>query len=298
MVIKDKFTLLSGNENVLNLSQKQIADLSLEQNAPKYVYASLELKKSLINHHGFDKILKVVQNVKTTKDLDVIVWDQYSISASYNRKTKSKIVNLAPFNAKDISRVSYMNLYASVVYAHAFENFVTGRVKLPVNMAPQISLYWFGLFNQVFGKDYGLTGTYSSKLPALKFLLTLYIFVAFFGKTQNKQTFNLAKQYSGYDYTDIETILKKNDFTDIKNLIKALSESGIMPGFNLVKFTSKIVNFFGGITFLPAFEDLSRFMSLLVVSTISNQTIAKPFIAKYNKKVFTQLVKYVESKLF
>jgi hypothetical protein len=298
MVIKDKFTLLSGNDNVLNLSQSQIDSLTLEPNLPKLVYASLELKSNMIHHMGFDTILKYLQTSIAKKDLDVIHWDQYSLSASYNKKTKSKIVNIAPFNAKDINRVSYMNLYADVVYAYAFEGFVTERIKLPISLTPMISNYWFSFFVQAFGKDYGMTGTYSSKLPGLKFLITTYIMIAFFGKPQNTSTYNLAKKYSGYNYTDDLNVLKQKDLSDIKGFIQALSDMGIMPGLNLVKFTSKVVKFFNGISFLPAFEDLSRFMSLILVSSINNQSIAKPFIKKYNEKIYIQLVKYMEKKLF
>lgn len=298
MVIKDKFTLLSGNDNVLNLSQSQIDSLTLEPNLTKLVYASLEIKSNLIHHTGFDKILKYLETAITTKDLDVIYWDQYSISASYNKKTKSKIINIAPFNAKDINRVSYMNLYAAVVYSYAFEKFVTEKIKLPFSMTPMISNYWFSFFVRAFGRDYGMTGTYSSKLPGLKFLITAYIMIAFFGKPQNVATYNLAKKYSGYDYKDDLNVLKQKDLTDIKGLIQSLSDIGIMPGLNLVKFTSKVVKYFNGISFLPAFEDLSRFMSLLLVSSINNQSIAKPFIKGYNEKIYTQLLKFMEKKLF
>ena len=52
-----------------------------------------------------------------------------------------------------------MNLYADVVYAYAFEGFVTEKIKLPVNLTPMISNYWFSFFVQAFGKDYGMIPT-------------------------------------------------------------------------------------------------------------------------------------------
>lgn len=298
MIIKQNFTLLKGATNILNLSQNQINSLTLEGNSPKHVFVSLELKKNLIRHFAVDKILDYVKNVKITKDLNVLVWDQYPLVVSYNQKPQSKIINIAPeFNAKELSRVAYMGLYASILYAYTFESIITKRLRIPDSMASVISNYMFSLFVQVFGKNYGMTGTYSSKLPALKFMITSYILIAFFGRKQETPTFNLAKQYSGYDYSDKVDVLKRHDLSDIKGLIDTLSDAEIMPGLNLIKFTTKVHNFFG-VQFLPGFEDLSRFMSLIMTSTVSGQAIAKPFIKKYSMKNYTQMWQYMQKKLF
>jgi hypothetical protein len=297
MIIKDNFTLLSGASNILNLSNAQINSLTLEGNSPKHVYATLELKKSMIRHFGVDKILEYVKNIKTTKNLNVVVYERYPLVTSYNQKTHSKLVNISPFNAKELSRVSYMNLYASILYAYTFDAIVNSRLRIPDNMAQPISNYWFSMFVQVFGKQYGMTGTYSSKLPGLKFLITLYILIAFFGRKQEKPTYNLAKQYSGYAYEDKVDILKKIDLTEIRGLIQALSETEIMPGFNIIKFTTMFHRLLD-VQMLAGFEDLSRFMSLIMTSSVGNQQIAKPFIHKYNKVAYMQMLQYMEKKLF
>jgi hypothetical protein len=298
MIIKQNFTLLKGATNLVNLSKSQIDSLTLEGNSPKHVFVTLELKKNLIRHFAVDKILEYVKNVKITKDLNVLVWDQYPLVVSYNQKTHSKIVNIAPeFNAKELSRVAYMSLYASILYAYTFESIVTKKLRIPDSMASIISNIWFSMFVKVFGRNYGMTGTYSSKLPALKFMLTSYILIAFFGKKQETPTFNLAKQYSGYDYSDKVDVLKRHDLTDIKGLIDALSDAEIMPGLNLVKFTTKVYNFFG-VQFLPGFEDLARFMSLIMTSTVGGQAISKPFIKRYSEKNYVQLYQYMQKKLF
>lgn len=298
MIIKQNFTLLKGATNLVNLSKSQIDSLTLEGNSPKHVYVSLELKKNLIRHFAVEKILDYVKNVKMSKDLNVLVWDQYPLVVSYNQRPHSKIINIAPeFNAKELSRVAYTGLYASLLYAYTFESIVTHKLRIPDSMASVISNYMFSLFVQVFGKNYGMTGTYSSKLPALKFVLTSYILIAFFGRKQETPTFNLAKQYSGYDYSDKIDVMNKHDLTDIKGLIDTLSDAEIMPGLNLIKFTTKVVPFFG-VQFLPGFEDLSRFMSLIMTSTVSGQAIAKPFIKKYSIKNYTQMWQYMQKKLF
>jgi hypothetical protein len=297
MIIKEKFTLLEGKPNILDISKSAIESLILEGNTPQHVYAALELKKNVIKHSGLKKILEYVKNVKTSKDLKIIVYEQYPIVVSYNRKTNDKIININTFNAKDLGRVSYANLYGALVYAYTFEKIVNKKLRLPDNMAQPISNFFFSLFVQVFGRDYGLVGTYSSKLSGLKFLLTAYILIAFFGRKQERPTFNLAKQYSGFDYSSKADVLKRNDLTDIKGLVKSLSEMEIMPGLNIIKFTTILWRRFD-VQMLPMFEDLSRFMSLLMASSVAHQTFSKNFIRKYQSEVYDRLRTYMEKKIF
>jgi len=301
MIITDRFTLLKGVSNLLDLSKNQVQDYTLDGNTPKHVFASLELKKNIIRHplvpNAFDKIFDYVKNVKTTNDLNILVLEQYPLVTSYNRKTHSRIVNINAFNSKEIGRVSYMNLYASLVYAYTFESMVTGRLRIPDNAAQPISNFLFSLFVQLFDRDYGLIVKHSIKLPALKFILTAYVLVAFFGRNQERPTYQLAKQYSGYNYENNIDVLKKIDLTNIRGLIQGLSEIGVMPGLNLIKFTTKIWKQYD-IQMLPGFEDLARFMSLIMVSSIGQQTISKTFIQKYNEVVYMQLLNIMKKKLF
>lgn len=300
MIIKDQFTLYKGVPNILNLSKDQIDNYTFEGNTPQHVYATLELKKNVIKHSvpgAFQKILEYVKNVKITKDLKIVVLDNYPFVVSYNRKTNDKIINLNVFNAKDLGRVSPSNLYAAIVYAYTFEKIVNKKLRIPDNLAQPISNFFFSLFVQVFGRDYGFVGTYSSKLPGLKFLITAYILIAFFGRKQEKSTFNLSKQYSGFDYSGIFPVLKKHDLSNIHGFVRVLSESEIMPGLNIVRFTTRVIRSFEQ-QMMPGFEDLSRFMALIMTSSISQQTIAKSFIHKYQSEVYIRLLKYMQKRLF
>lgn len=297
MKITENFLLITGAPNILNMSRSEVNSYTLDGNSPKHVYVALELKKNQIRHKGRDKIFEYVKNVKNTTDLEVLVIDQYPLVTSYNRKTRSKIVNIAPFNTKELGRVSYGNVYASVYYSYVFESLISGKLRIQDNFAQPISNFWHSYFVQAFGRDYGLTGTYSSKLPGLKFLLTLYILVAFFGRNQDRSTYMTAKQYSGYYFDEQIDILNKIDISNIRGLITSLDKMGIMPGFNIIKFTTKVHQSLE-LQMLPMFEDLSRFLSLIMVSSIGNQTIAKPFINKYNRKAYIQILQYIEKRLF
>lgn len=298
MKINDNFLLTSGASNILNLSKDQIESATLDGNTPQHVYISLELKKSMIRHKGFDKILEYLKNVDKTKDLNILVLDQYPLVASYNRKTHSKIINIAPLNTKEVTRLSYLNLYASVLYTYVFEKLISNKLRIPDNMIQPISNFWFTLFVKVFGRAYGLTGTHSSKLPGLKFLITLYILVALFGRQQSKPTYTIAKQYSGYMYEDKIDILNRTDMNDIRGFIRSLSELEIMRGMNIIKFATTAHQRFD-LQMLPMFEDLSRFLSLIMVSSVGGgQTISKSFISKYNRDAYIQMYQYMEKRLF
>lgn len=297
MKIIDNFTLISGAPNILNLSKEQIQSATLEGNSPKHLYITLELKKNMIRHKGLETILNYAKNIDKTKDLDILVLEQYPLVASYNQKTHSKIINIAPFNTKEIGRVSYGNLYGALLYAYTFDKIVNKKLRIPDNMTQPISHFLFSFFVQVFGRDYGMTGTYSSKLPGLKFLLTLYVLVAFFGRIQNKSIYTLSKQFSGYAYEDKIDILKKMDMSTFRGLATSLREMDIMPGFNVIKFTTKMQVMFD-LQMLPAFEDLSRFLSLIMVSGYGAQNFSKSYIHKYNKTVYIQILNYMEKRLF
>ena len=144
------------------------------------------------------------------------------------------------------------------------------------------------LFVQVFGRAYGLVGTYSAKLPGLKFLITAYVLIAFFGRKQDKATFNEARGFSGYQYNDKLDTLMKHDLSDIHGLTKLLSEMDVMPGMNIIKFTTAIYDRFGT-QMMPGFEDLSRFLSLIMTSSIGVQTIARSVISKFQRDMYVRM---------
>jgi hypothetical protein len=298
MQIKKTFSLLKGTPNILDMSKSQIESLTLEGNSSKHVFVSLELKKNVIRHFALDKILDYVKNVKTTNDMSVIVNEQYPLVVSYSHKAHSKIINIVPFNAKDLARVSYMNLYASVLYAYTFDSLINGRLRIPDNMVKVISNFWFSLFVRMFGRAYGMTGTYSSKLPGLKFLITAYLLIAFFGRKQDNAVYKAAKQYSGFSYEDNVDILNKIDMSDFRGFIKSLTLMEIMPGFNIIKFTVAIHRIFDDVQILPGFEDLSRFMSLVMISSVPQQTIVKPVFRKYNVEAHSDILNYIKGRLF
>jgi hypothetical protein len=289
MVIKKEFRLVSNTPNILNLSQSVIKSYQEEENNPRHVFAILELKKKSIRHFSNSTIFKLVSDIRKRDVIEVVNFDRYPLPVSYNSSTKGLIINLKPFEVDEISNMSPNDLYASLVYAYSFSKLVTGKFKISESYIKVIVNYLLSFYVQVFGKDYGLVGIYASGIPKLKFLVACYIYAAFFGYSTNEKLFKRASAIAPYMYSNEYAALKTYDFSMISQFIKALSELKVMPGLSITKYTSKLYRFFG-INILPAMEDISRFFSVVVTSTVPGSRVVPRYLYKYNEREFFKLI--------
>jgi hypothetical protein len=290
MVIKDKFRLISGMPNVVNLSSSVIKTYQKEENNPRHIFAFLELKKKSINHFTNKTIFKLISDTKARDVLQVVNFEKYPLYNTYNPPTKGMIINLKPFEVDEISNLSANDLYASIVYSYAFSKMVTGKFKISQNYAPIIVGFLLSVLVQLFGKEYGLVGIYASGIPKLKFLLACYILAAFYGNRSGKSLFKKASSIAPYMFANEYDALVKYDFSKIEDFIQSISDLGIMPGLSLIKFTSKVYAFLK-INALAAFEDISRFFCFILTISIPGTKMVPTWVArKYNQKQFYTLV--------
>jgi hypothetical protein len=290
MVIKDKFRLISGMPNVINLSQSVIKTYQTEENNPRHIFAFLELKKKNLNHFTNNTIFKFISNTKTRDSLQVVNFEKYPLYNTYNPPTKGMIINLKPFEVEEISNLSANDLYAAIVYSYAFSKMVTGKFKISENYARIIVSFLLSMLVQLFGKEYGLVGIYASGIPKLKFLLACYILAAFYGRANGKNLYQKASSIAPYMFNNEYDALGKYDFSKIEDFIKSVSELGVMPGLSLIKFTSK-VHAFLKINGLAAFEDISRFFCFILTISVPGTKMVPTWVAKkYNEKQYYILV--------
>ena len=287
MIIKDKFVLLKDIPNVLNISSTLVKANSIE-NGPRKIFVILKLIEQRINHYTKDKIFKLISDVKEREKIHIVNFPSYPLHISYNRSTNGIIINLSAFGTDDISRVDPKNLYACLIYGVCFKNLVTGQAKIKESYYSIISNYYLTLFMKMFGKEYGLLGTYSTEIGKLKFLISCYILGAFFGIT-GEVAYKKASIVSFYNYKEILDKLKMYDFTNVDDFIKSLSGLQVMPGISKHRFTEKILKWFT-INFIPAVEDLSRFMSSIATSSFSGSNVIPVFISKYNEPEYAKLI--------
>lgn len=289
MIVKDKFRLVSGAENVISVSSSVIEKHSTEENSPRHVFAILELKKKSIVHFTSNVIMNWVSNIKKRESIQVVKVEDYPLPVTYNPPTKGNIINLKPFSVDEISSMSPNDLYASLVYAYAFEKLVTKRYKISEDYAKIIINYLLSFYVQIFGKEYGLVGIYASGIPKLKFLIACYILSSFFGYKTSPKLFQKASTLAPYLYSNDIEQLKKYDFMQVEDFIKSVSDLKVMPGLTVTKFTSKLYRFFG-INILPAIEDCSRFFSVILTSSIPGNRLVPKYLFKFNQNEYSRIV--------
>jgi len=62
MVIKEKFNLLKGVENVLKISRTTLKDVTVDK-GPRTLFVMLELMKGRINHYTKDNVFDLLSSI-------------------------------------------------------------------------------------------------------------------------------------------------------------------------------------------------------------------------------------------
>ena len=288
MLIKDKFILLKNTPNTLSLNMSTI-NKYLVNDGPRKI--QVDLVRMKITHFTRDKVLNFISDLKTKKLIHVVNMTNYSLPVSYNIKTDGIVINLNFFGVDDIypNKPGAANLYACMVYAIAFRELVKKKVHITKKYTPIISSYLTSILIRLFGKAYGLLGSFSEEIPKLKFLVNCYVLESFFG-IKSPACFKEASGYSAFNYKDIEEDLKGRSFSNIDDLIISLDELRVTPGLNKYIFADKSLRMFRDFNTLPIFEDPSRFISILTTSSISGASVVPGYLHKYDEASFNSIL--------
>lgn len=288
MEVKQTFSLLKGTQNTLSLASSTIQGLSVK-NGPSKIFQMLSLVERRIRHFSKDRVFSLISSPDVGKELHVIVSPKYILPVSYNEPTKGIVINLSPFGTDDIYSTAPgdRNLYACLVYGICFRDLVTKKVKVSERYSSVISNFLVSLLMRLFGKDFGLLGRFAEGIPKLKFLVNCYVLSAFFGLSGRK-LFKRASVAAAFDYKQIDTDLKY-DFSNIDNFIKALSEFRVMPGINRHLFAAKIYRLLT-LNFLPALEDLSRFIATLTASNVPGSSVVPTSVFRYDEESYNNVL--------
>lgn len=284
MEIKEKFSLLKGTRNIINVPQDKIDDLVRSENQPNKVMLYLNTNIRMIKHDFVKNILRkgYIDNFR------LVELSNYPLPITYNKNGNTVVINLKYFGAEEISQIDPKTLYSCIVYGDIFQKLVSGKEKIRDNYSYIFVNYYLSLFIRVFGKQFGLLGSYSGEINKLKFLLAVYILNSFFGIDGNKG-YKQAASMSNFDYNKIIDDLKKYDFSDPSEFIQSLSDLKVMIGINKYRFTEKILKFFT-INFIPAIEDCSRFVASINASNVSGTKLIPGFIYRYNENEYKKIV--------
>jgi hypothetical protein len=289
MIIKKEFELLKGTKNIISFSSGVMKAKSVEGDVLNLV-RTIKLIENRINHFTLKRVSKITENLKVAKNnIHVVNNMDYQLPVTYNTSTKKIVINLQPFDVDEVAKLDPINVYACLAYGICLRNLTTGKYKIKSDYFVQISNWLNTIFVMVFGKDYGLLGSYSHEVNKLKFLIACYVLNSFFGIKGNT-AYKKAAALSPVDYKSIVNDLNKYDFSKISDLIRSLSEQRVMPGLTKLTFVKKIYPLLS-VNFFPALEDISRFFSVIVTASIRGSNIVPTFISKkYNIDAFEKLL--------
>lgn len=285
MIIKDKFSLLKDIPNITSFSPSVLRVNSVPDGVNS-LNTVLKMMEKRINHFTKTRVYKAVNAGKIL----VVKLPSYPLHVSYNKPTKNILINLDKFGVREVTPTNPnpRDLYGCVAYGVCLETLATKKFKIASRYGPIFASYLLSIFIRVFGKEYGLLGYYSTEIPKLKFLLTCYVFSSFFGM-KGDDLYKTAAISSSFDLHQMEGEYKKMDFSSVDGLIAALSDSGVMPGLGKYNFTSKILRFLT-IEFIPAIEDIGRFMSLMTTSNVPGISFVPAAYYRYNEVEFEKLM--------
>jgi hypothetical protein len=289
MLVKKEFNLISKTPNVINVPSSFLKSYFFEENSFEQLKSILELRKKSLVHFTNKKIFDLISDVRKRDSIQIFEFESYVLCATYNFQTKQMIVNLKPFQKSDITEMSYNDLYAAILYAYTFSQLVTEKFLVKETYIKPIVNYITSMFVQVFGKEYGLDSTYAGMVIRLRFLISCYVHAAFFGASPGPSLFKKATTTSSYNYQSEQDVLMTYDFSRIIDFIKALSDLKVAPGLTPIKFTTKIHRFFG-IEMIAAFEDLSRFLCSILVSSVPGSVLVPGYIEKYNQREYYNII--------
>jgi len=289
IAVKREFDLLKGVDNVLKVSGAGIKKASIEK-GPRKIFVNLELEKKRINHFTKDRVFKLISGIEARKLIHVVNLPNYVLPVSYNLPTKGIVINLSPFGVDDVlsTKPGPQNLYALLVYGITFSEIVSKKMKVSDRYVAVMADYLTSLLIRFFGKQYGLLGSFSGKITTLKFLTNCYIYGSFFGVT-GVTAYRKSAAASALNFKEIENKLKRYDFTTINDYILSLSELAVLPNINRHIFAGKFLQQLG-INFLPALEDLGRFIAVITTSDIRGSNIVPTWISKYNERAYNSIL--------
>jgi len=282
-----QFKLLKGISNNLALSERDLFKLSVDEGLSRLssvINLSLSGQKYL-KLLGSKGIVTEIQNKKVA----VVLLD-YPLISSYNERTGHIVLNLKPLGAETITATKPLSytLFAALLSGLTLKNFANS--KLTKNSLPVLDVvsFMFSLYIGVFSKKFGLT-VYREKMQMLSFLLSIFIGQSFFSYTF-KKALNMAYVNSSIQYDrKLEEQVSQFDFTSILDFIKSLNYMGALNGITISFFMQTFYKYFG-LEFLPALENLSRFVSFLASSTITSNGVYATFLYKYNIDSFNNII--------
>lgn len=285
---KDKLLLLANADNIFDFNQRTIDAQKLDPASVQNIINTMKLFVPKAKaHFAHNLITRQLDNGLHRFDFVPI---KHPLPSAFNIREKKIIINTSIWRKKDVLNVDPRDIYTSLVYGFVGAYYT---VKSIDSKDTEVVMdYMANIWIKIFGKKYGLIGSYTKYIPMLRFLVNVHTLVSFFNIPQGiayKTASNLAK----FNMSELEINPDDYDFYNTKDFIRTLSDSGVLFGISLHEFAATIIKFLGTVT-LPMFEDGMRFMATIAGSSVNSNTIFPPSIPKYNMQLFDRLINGME----
>ena len=294
-MLSKTISLLRDIPNVVSLSQANVDDYKLDDDQISQFYDGVKLFSIKAKNHMTYRYVDFHLN-NNFKYLDIVSIPKYPLLAIYNKNTKRCLINISATLKTKVTNIDARDLYTMVAYGHCCSVFSNSDINSSY-YEPFCSYINF-MFLKIFSKKYGITGSYTDLIPQFKYIVTFYVLSKFFGevaKEANKKAENLAQFDGSKLWKQLDP--KNYDFSNIKDIITLLSDSGTCPGLGIYKFTETIVRLFGVMN-LAIFDDLMRFCSAMFCSTINSNSFFPPnFQLSYSQQKFSKINEIMEHYL-
>ena len=278
MIVKSKFELIYGKTgDVFNVLPFKKSTLSADS-IPKEDVSHLMLLSN-----AFSRTVKNDIVSKHIKSCGVVRMETYPLPAFVTTSGEAYI-NLSVMTSSYVSDYSPSDIYALFTYAIALKAFITKKPFEP-DVENHVAEFIIQTFMNLFGKKYGLTGSYKNLIPELQGLCALYVATGMMGKDYNS---NLVGYLSNKYYTDLSKLKIPNNINQTIPFLRTLRANNVVPLTENL-FSTTIINV-SGANSLPMFEDTSRLFSTIMASSIPGNSIFSKYWRKKQSKIYEKLL--------
>ena len=233
-MVKKNLELLGNAPNTISLPEATIDNYRVNEEEKDFFKSSVSIfSKKAKSHTTFSSVRKHIGN--DFSHFDIVRMSKYPLPVVYNTNTKKIVINISALGRRTVSSIEPRDLYALVVNGHTYSSLLYSQ--FPTANAASVSEFMSAIFLKTFSRKYGLSGSFFDLIPELRFLVSVYVLVSFFGLNINSAA-KKAIITSKYQLDKTKINLDAYDFSSIKELIKVLSETGTLPGLTTYSFLS------------------------------------------------------------
>lgn len=292
-MVKETLHLIENKPNLFNFPQSTIDSHKINDAEKEMMISATSLFLQKSQTHVSSKHVKFHIDNKFAF-IDVVKMPDYPLVAAFNMNTKKIILNLSALEKRSIANIDHRDLYSIILYAHVC-GFLSNKDRIKTEHYHIFCDYMSSLFLKAFAKKYGITGSYATLIPKLRFLVSHYIQRSFFNIDDKKSLIQSA-HISKFNMKHIDIDMSHYDFTTINGLISSLSDSQIFPGMTMYKFIDFSVRSFGIIN-IVIFEDLMRFCSTIFASAVNGNSYFSPSFQVFHHKLYLDIVSLIDSSI-